>query len=59
MRREIKVSLAVLLLGTLACEPVIAIGWKEIVFVFLVMAFVFGPPVYRFLRKLEKAREKK
>ena len=59
MRREIKVSLAVLLLGTLACEPVIAIGWKEIVFVFLVMAFVFGPPVYRFLRKLEKTREKK
>lgn len=40
----------------LACEPVIAIGWKEILFVFILVAIVFGPPVYRLLRKIEDFR---
>jgi len=54
MRNEIKVSLAVFLLGTIACEPVIAIGWREIFIVFILIAFLFGPPIYRFIRRLEK-----
>jgi hypothetical protein len=52
-------GLSSLLFSALACEPVIAIGWKEIFFVFILLAFLFGPPMYRFIRRLEKFREHK
>jgi len=42
-----------------ACEPVFAIGWKEIFFVFILIAFLFGPPIYRFIRRLEDFRNSK
>jgi len=51
--------LSVLLLSTLACEPVIAVGWRELFIVFGLMAFLFGPPVYRFIRRIEIRREQK
>lgn len=47
-------GLLAILLGTLACEPVIAIGWKEMFFVLLFAAILFGPPLYRFMRRLEE-----
>jgi len=53
MNKNILAGVSILLLGTLACEPVIAIGWKEIFFVFILLAFLFGPPVYRFIRRIE------
>jgi len=37
-----------------ACEPVIAIGWREIFIVLGLFVFLFGPPLYRFIRKVEK-----
>ena len=43
-----------LIFGTLACQPVFAIGWKEVFFVFILIAFLIGPPIYRFIRKFEK-----
>ncbi|MGE5464163.1 MAG: hypothetical protein ACM3PS_12450 [Syntrophothermus sp.] len=43
-----------LFLASLACEPVFAIGWRELGIIFLLVAIVFGPPVYRFLRRMEK-----
>ena len=55
-------ALGVLTLGILACEPVVAIGWREVFFIFLLMSFLFGPPLYRFLRRLEnfhRNRQKK
>jgi hypothetical protein len=55
-------ALCVLTLGILACEPVVAIGWREVFFIFLLMSFLFGPPLYRFLRRLEnfhRNRQKK
>ena len=48
-----------LILSALACQPVVAIGWREALFIFLLIAFLIGPPVYRFFRRLEKARERK
>jgi len=61
-RREhhdrIPAVVGVVIFTLLACEPVIAIGWKEILFVFFLMAFLFGPPVYRFIRKIEKYRRR-
>jgi hypothetical protein len=45
---------SVAMLSLLACQPVIAIGWREGFFIFLVAAILLGPPVYRFFRKLEE-----
>ncbi|MGE5375346.1 MAG: hypothetical protein ACM3XO_09840 [Bacteroidota bacterium] len=47
-------GLAALLLGIVACEPVFAIGWRELGIILLLAAIVFGPPVYRVLRRMEK-----
>jgi len=54
MSKKILYGLLALFTSTLACEPVIAIGWKEMFFVFLFVAILFGPPLYRFIRRLEK-----
>jgi len=59
MRRNLRVGLSALMLTALACEPVIAIGWRELFIVFVLMAFLFGPPVYRFIRRIEVHREQK
>lgn len=48
-----------LILGTLACQPVLAIGWREAVLIFLLVLLLVGPPVYRFLRRLENRRKQK
>jgi len=42
----------VLLLSALACEPVFAIGWRELLVVFLVMALLLGPPLIGLIRKI-------
>jgi len=59
MSKKILAGISILLFSTLACEPVFAIGWKEIFFVFILLAFLFGPPVYRFIRKIESSRKHK
>jgi len=56
MNRNFLSGLFALLITTLACEPVIAIGWRELFFIFILMAFLFGPPLYRFIRKVENFR---
>jgi hypothetical protein len=43
----------------LACEPVIAIGWREIFIVLGLIGFLFGPPLYRFIRRIEIFLKKK
>jgi hypothetical protein len=52
-------GLSALMLSTLACQPVLAIGWREMVLILLMIVLLIGPPAYRFLRRLEKWREKK
>ncbi len=49
-------ALSGVLLAALACRPVIAIGWREMLFVSALIAILVGPPVYRFLRRLEEFR---
>jgi hypothetical protein len=48
-----------LLLGVIACQPVFAIGWREIVFIMVIVMLLLGPPVYRFMRRLENSRRRK
>ena len=52
-------GLLVLQLSALACQPVIAIGWREGFFILLVAAILLGPPVYRFFRRLEEYLKQK
>jgi len=59
MKKNFSLGIAVLILGTLACEPIFAIGWREILIVMVLVAFLLGPPVYRFLRRLEDYRRRK
>jgi len=59
MKRRIITGSTILLLSVIACEPVFAIGWKEILFVFVLGIFLLGPPVYRFFRRLENYRKQK
>jgi hypothetical protein len=54
MNKKIRAGTSVFVLSMLACQPVFAIGWKEVFFVFILIAFLIGPPVYRFIRKFEK-----
>jgi len=49
-------SLLALFFGLLACRPVIAIGWEEFLVLFVLAAFFLGPPLYRFLRRVENFR---
>ena len=51
-------GLVALLLGLLACEPVIAIGWPELLILLGLIAVLLGPlmfRIYRFLDKVQKA----
>jgi len=59
MNKNIIAGISILLLNTLACEPVIAIGWKEILFAVILLAFLFGPPVYRLIRRIENSLKQK
>jgi hypothetical protein len=58
MNKKFLIGLFAILISTLACEPVIAIGWRELFFVFVLMSFLFGPPLYRFIRRFEGSRKK-
>ena len=48
-----------LMFSALACQPVIAIGWKEILFVAILAVLLIGPPLYRLIRKFEKSQRQK
>ncbi len=61
MKNKFNAGWAIFLLGIIACQPVFAIGWREILLVLIVAVFLLGPPLYRFLRRLEnfwKQRDK-
>jgi hypothetical protein len=54
MNKKVLAGLSALVFSALACEPIFVIGWKETFFVFILIAFLIGPPIYRFIRKFEK-----
>ncbi len=45
--------------GLLACRPVLAIGGGEFLILVVLFVLLVGPPAYRFLRRLERSRERK
>lgn len=54
IRFPVRAAAAGLLLGLLACRPVIAIGWGELLILFLLVAFLLGPLILRVARALSK-----
>jgi hypothetical protein len=54
MNKKLLYGLLALLFSTLACEPVIAIGKNELLCLLVLILVLLGPPIYRFVRRLEK-----
>jgi hypothetical protein len=59
MKRNPFAGVSMLCLGALACRPVLAIGWGEFLILTVVIALLIGPPIYKFLRDVEKSRRQK
>ena len=54
MYKKVLYGILALVFSSLACKPVFAIGWNELLFLFIVIAALLGPPLYKFMRRLEE-----
>ena len=56
--KRISIYLAILSFGLipLACRPVIAIGWPEILILVILIAFLLGPTLFKLYRFLDRVR---
>lgn len=54
MKLPQKITLLFLIFSTLACRPVLTVGWSEILIIGLVFLLLIIPPVWRFLKKYRK-----
>lgn len=48
--------LAALMLSVLACRPVVAIGWPELIILVVLISILLGPLMFRLYRFLDKVR---
>ena len=51
------VGIVALLMSAIACRPVVTIGWSEIMILFVVVAVILGPLLFRLYRALAGFRE--
>jgi hypothetical protein len=58
MNKKLITSLVILLVSLLACRPVIAIGWQEFLIFFVLLTLLLGPPLYRFVQRIENFRRR-
>ena len=54
MNRNFLSGLFALLITTLACKPVIAIGRNELLCLLVLILVLLGPPLYKFARRVEE-----
>jgi hypothetical protein len=47
-------GISAMVLSMLACSPVIAISWNEFLVIALVFAVLLGPPLYRFIQRVDE-----
>lgn len=50
-------GLVALLLSVLACRPIFAIGWTELLILIVIIAVLLGPVLLRVYRMFEKIRD--
>ena len=48
--RPILFAAAAVLVSSLACEPLIAVGWQELLLIILLVAFLIGPIIFKLAR---------
>ena len=51
---SISFSLIFLFLSLLACRPIIAIGWTEIIIILVLVAVLMGPLLFRIYRFIDR-----
>ena len=51
------IAILALYLALIACRPVIAIGWPELVILVVIIALLLGPLMFRLYRFLDKVRK--
>lgn len=54
LHKRLAIFVSILGLSLLACQPVFAIGWQEVLIVFVLLAFLIGPPLYNLYQRWEK-----
>ena len=54
INKRVLFALIALVFSTLACSPVIAISWNEFLIIGVIVAVLLGPPLYRFVRRVEQ-----
>lgn len=59
---RLPVTFAIVSVGlmALACRPIVAIGWPELIFLVALIIFLLGPllfRLYRFLDKLQRVKQ--
>ncbi len=62
IRFPVRAGAAAVLLGLLACEPVFAIGWEELVIIILLVIFLLWPFLLKLARiwiKFQELQKKK
>jgi hypothetical protein len=52
-----RLAAAALLLGLLACRPVFAIGWEELLAIVLLTALLLGPLLWRLARGWDRFQQ--
>ena len=58
----LRAVMATLVLSLLACRPVFAIGWSELIILLVLIVFLLGPILFRLARSwqaYQKSKEKK
>ncbi|MDK1029450.1 MAG: hypothetical protein QGD96_09005 [Anaerolineae bacterium] len=56
-KNRIFISLAILAFAPVACRPIFAIGWTELIILLVLILFLLGPVLLRIYRTLEKFRK--
>jgi hypothetical protein len=46
-----------LVIMQLACRPIIAIGWEELIILVILIVVLLGPVLFRFYRFLDKVKK--
>lgn len=49
-----RLFVAVLLISTLACRPVLTIGWTEILIILGLLALLLGPALYKIYQRINE-----
>jgi hypothetical protein len=53
-RFQLYILLSLLLLTTLACRPVITVGWQEIGILAIILLVIMGPALFRLYKRFDE-----